>query len=449
MFEKVLIANRGEIAVRVIRACRAMGIKTVAVYSTADRQSLHTYLADEAVCIGPAQARDSYLNIPAIITAAKGTGADAIHPGYGFLSENSTFAKMCRENDIAFIGPTPEVIDRMGNKSQARRTMMDAGVPVVPGTKKGIHDVGEALEQARKIGWPIMIKASSGGGGKGMRVSESEEDFADMFNIAQRESVNAFADNTMYLERAVQNPRHVEVQIIADNHGNVVALGERDCSVQRNHQKMIEESPSPALDEELRARMMDDAVKAARAVGYTSAGTIEFLLDDDRNYYFMEMNTRIQVEHCVTEMVTHTDLVGEMIRVAAGEVLSFSQDDIQLHGHAIECRINAEMPEKNFMPSPGTISQTHLPGGNGVRVDTAAYDGFEITPYYDSMIAKVIVLGRNRTEAIAKMCTALEEMVVVGVQTNLDFQYSILENETFCAGEANTSFIERFLAGEV
>ena len=349
MFEKVLIANRGEIAVRVIRACRAMGIKTVAVYSTADRQSLHTYLADEAVCIGPAQARDSYLNIPAIITAAKGTGADAIHPGYGFLSENSTFAKMCRENDITFIGPTPEVIDRMGNKSQARRTMMDAGVPVVPGTKKGIHDVGEALEQARKIGWPIMIKASSGGGGKGMRVSESEEDFADMFNIAQRESVNAFADNTMYLERAVQNPRHVEVQIIADNHGNVVALGERDCSVQRNHQKMIEESPSPALDEELRARMMDDAVKAARAVGYTSAGTIEFLLDDDRNYYFMEMNTRIQVEHCVTEMVTHTDLVGEMIRVAAGEVLSFSQDDIQLHGHAIECRINAEMPEKNFM----------------------------------------------------------------------------------------------------
>ena len=449
MFEKVLIANRGEIAVRVIRACRAMGIKTVAVYSTADRQSLHTYLADEAVCIGPAQARDSYLNIPAIITAAKGTGADAIHPGYGFLSENSTFAKMCRENDITFIGPTPEVIDRMGNKSQARRTMMDAGVPVVPGTKKGIHDVGEALEQARKIGWPIMIKASSGGGGKGMRVSESEEDFADMFNIAQRESVNAFADNTMYLERAVQNPRHVEVQIIADNHGNVVALGERDCSVQRNHQKMIEESPSPALDEELRARMMDDAVKAARAVGYTSAGTIEFLLDDDRNYYFMEMNTRIQVEHCVTEMVTHTDLVGEMIRVAAGEVLSFSQDDIQLHGHAIECRINAEMPEKNFMPSPGTISQTHLPGGNGVRVDTAAYDGFEITPYYDSMIAKVIVLGRNRTEAIANMRTALEEMVVVGVQTNLDFQYSILENETFCAGKANTSFIERFLAGEV
>ena len=325
MFNKILIANRGEIAVRIIRACRAMGIKTVAVYSTADRQALHTYLADEAVCIGPAPARDSYLNTTAILAAAQGTGADAIHPGYGFLSENSTFAKLCRDNDIVFIGPTPEVIDRMGNKSQARRTMMDAGVPVVPGTKKGIHDVDVALEQARTIGWPIMIKASSGGGGKGMRVSESEEDFADMFNIAQRESVNAFGDNTMYLERAVQNPRHVEVQIIADNHGNVVALGERDCSVQRNHQKMIEESPSPLLDadEDLRRRMMDDAVKAARAVGYTSAGTIEFLMDAERNYYFMEMNTRIQVEHCVTEMVTHTDLVGEMIRVAAGEPLSF------------------------------------------------------------------------------------------------------------------------------
>ena len=431
MFNKILIANRGEIAVRIIRACRAMGIKTVAVYSTADRQALHTYLADEAVCIGPAPARDSYLNTTAILAAAQGTGADAIHPGYGFLSENSTFAKLCRDNDIVFIGPTPEVIDRMGNKSQARRTMMDAGVPVVPGTKKGIHDVDVALEQARTIGWPIMIKASSGGGGKGMRVSESKEDFADMFNIAQRESVNAFGDNTMYLERAVQNPRHVEVQIIADNHGNVVALGERDCSVQRNHQKMIEESPSPLLDadEGLRRRMMDDAVKAARAVGYTSAGTIEFLMDTERNYYFMEMNTRIQAEHCVTEMVTHTD--------------------ITLSGHAIECRINAETPERNFMPSPGTISQMHLPGGNGVRVDTAAYDGFEISPYYDSMIAKIIVQGRNRTEAIAKMRTALEEMVVVGVNTNLDFQYAIMENETFRAGLADTGFIEQFLAGEV
>ncbi|WP_251178010.1 acetyl-CoA carboxylase biotin carboxylase subunit [Adlercreutzia agrestimuris] len=449
MFNKVLIANRGEIAVRIIRACRAMNIKTVAVYSTADKQALHTYLADEAVCIGPAPARDSYLNTTAILTAAKGTGADAIHPGYGFLSENATFAKMCRDNGITFIGPTPEVIDRMGNKSAARRTMMEAGVPVVPGTKKGIHDVERAIIEARGIGWPIMIKASSGGGGKGMRVSESEEDFFDQFNIAQRESVNAFGDNTMYLERCVRNPRHVEVQIIADNHGNIVAMGERDCSVQRNHQKMIEESPSPLLDDELRAQMMDDAVKAARAVGYTSAGTIEFLMDENRNYYFMEMNTRIQVEHCVTEMVTHRDLMGEMIRVAAGDPLSFTQNDIVLQGHAIECRINAEMPERNFMPSPGVISQMHLPGGMGVRVDTAAYDGFEISPYYDSMIAKIIVRGRDRTEAIAKMRTALEEMVIVGVDTNLDFQFAIMENETFREGKADTSFIERFLKGEV
>ncbi len=449
MFSKVLIANRGEIAVRVIRACRAMGIKTVAVYSTADRTSLHVYLADEAVCIGPAPARDSYLNTTAILAAAKMTEADAIHPGYGFLSENSTFARMCRDAGIAFIGPAPEVIDRMGNKSAARRTMMEAGVPVVPGTRKGLHDVDLAMEQAREIGWPIMIKASSGGGGKGMRVSESEADFVEQFAIAQRESANAFGDNTMYLERYVMNPRHVEVQIIADNHGHVVALGERDCSIQRNHQKMIEESPSPLLDEEMRQHMMDDAVKAARAVGYTSAGTIEFLVDENRNYYFMEMNTRIQVEHCVTEMVTHTDLVGEMIRVAAGEDLSFTQDDIRIEGHAIECRINAEVPEKNFMPSPGTISQMHLPGGNGVRVDTAAYDGFAISPYYDSMIAKIIVHGRDRREAIAKMSTAIEEMVVVGVGTNLDFQYAILNNETFKEGRADTSFIEKFLRGEV
>ena len=449
MFSKVLIANRGEIAVRVIRACRAMGIKTVAVYSTADRTSLHVYLADEAVCIGPAPARDSYLNTTAILAAAKMTEADAIHPGYGFLSENSTFARMCRDAGIAFIGPAPEVIDRMGNKSAARRTMMEAGVPVVPGTRKGLHDVDLAMEQAREIGWPIMIKASSGGGGKGMRVSESEADFVEQFAIAQRESANAFGDNTMYLERCVMNPRHVEVQIIADNHGHVVALGERDCSIQRNHQKMIEESPSPLLDEEMRQHMMDDAVKAARAVGYTSAGTIEFLVDENRNYYFMEMNTRIQVEHCVTEMVTHTDLVGEMIRVAAGEDLSFTQDDIRIEGHAIECRINAEVPEKNFMPSPGTISQMHLPGGNGVRVDTAAYDGFAISPYYDSMIAKIIVHGRNRREAIAKMSTAIEEMVVVGVGTNLDFQYAILNNETFKEGRADTSFIEKILRGEV
>ncbi len=451
MFKKVLIANRGEVALRVMRACKELGVKTVAVYSTEDENTYPVQYADEKVCIGPAQATKSYLVMSNIIAAATITGADAIHPGYGFLAENADFARACADNDLVFIGPSAECIERMGDKSSARETMKACGVPTVPGSDGCIDTVEEARRFAESVGYPVLIKATAGGGGKGMRVSESEEDFADMFNIAQRESVNAFGDNTMYLERAVQNPRHVEVQIIADNHGNVVALGERDCSVQRNHQKMIEESPSPLLDadEGLRRRMMDDAVKAARAVGYTSAGTIEFLMDTERNYYFMEMNTRIQVEHCVTEMVTHTDLVGEMIRVAAGEPLSFSQDDIVLRGHAIECRINAETPEKNFMPSPGTISQMHLPGGNGVRVDTAAYDGFEISPYYDSMIAKIIVQGRNRTEAIAKMRTALEEMVVVGVNTNLDFQYAIMENETFRAGLADTGFIEQFLAGEV
>lgn len=448
MFDKILIANRGEIAVRIIRACRSMGIKTIAVYSTADRHALHVYLADEAVCIGPPAPRDSYLNIAAIISAAKGCGAQAIHPGYGFLSENSTFAKLCRENGLVFIGPSPEVIDRMGNKSAARRTMMKAGVPVVPGTKRALHEADEALAAARDIGWPIMIKASSGGGGKGMRVSESEDDFAEMFAIAQRESVNAFGDNSMYLERAIVNPRHIEVQIIADSHGNVISLGDRDCSVQRSHQKMIEESPSPFIDNNVRQRLFDDAVRAAQAVGYVNAGTIEFLVDEDRNYYFMEMNTRVQVEHPVTEMITQVDLVREMIRVAAGEKLSLSQDRVYMHGHAIECRINAEEPEKGFLPSPGKIEQMHLPGGNGVRVDSATYDGFEVTPYYDSMIAKIIVQAQDRTEAIEKMSTALDEMVIIGVKTNLDFQYAILQNETFRAGGADTGFIERFMKGE-
>ena len=442
MFDKILIANRGEIAVRIIRSCRAMGIKTVAVYSTADRNSLPVYLADESICIGPAPVRDSYLNIPAILAAARGTGAQAIHPGYGFLSENSAFAKQCRENGIVFIGPTPEILDRMGNKSQARKTMMEAGVPVVPGTKEPVHRADEALELAREIGWPIMIKASSGGGGKGMRVSESEEDFAEQFGIAQRESASAFGDNTMYLERQIKNTRHVEVQIIADAHGSVVALGERDCSVQRNHQKMIEESPSPAINDEVRAQMMETAIRVARTVGYNSAGTVEFLLDDNMDFYFMEMNTRIQVEHGVTEMLTGVDLVQEMIRVAAGEPLSFKQEDIEPRGHAIECRINAERPERNFLPSPGTITRMHLPGGNGVRVDTAAFDGCTVPPYYDSLIAKIIVQGHDRDEAIAKMRTALEELVVVGVSTNIDFQYSIMSNETFTSGQADTSFID-------
>lgn len=447
MFNKVLIANRGEIAVRIIRACRVLGVKTVAVYSSADADALHVQLADEAVCIGPAQSAKSYLNQAAIIGAAQITHADAIHPGYGFLSENADFVRACLDNDITFIGPKPECIDSMGNKSAARSTMMAAGVPVVPGTKRGLHTVEEALEEARKIEWPIMIKASSGGGGKGMRVSYSEDDFEEMFKIAQLESVNGFSDDTMYLERCVLNPRHIEVQVIADDYGNVVALGERDCSVQRNHQKMIEESPSPLLagNDELRQRLMADAVKAAQAVGYNSAGTIEFLMDDQLNYYFMEMNTRIQVEHCVTEMVTGIDLLAEMIRTAAGEKLSFTQDDVSLRGHAIECRINAEQPAKNFMPCPGKITKLHLPGGEGVRVDTCCYGGYTVSPYYDSMIAKVIVHGRDRANAIAKMKAALGELTIEGIESNTAFQLEIMGDETFNAGKADTGFIAAFL----
>ena len=448
MFRRVLIANRGEIAVRIIRACRELEIETVAVYSAADRDALHVQLATRAVCIGPARAAESYLNQAAILTAAVETGCDAVHPGYGFLSENPDFADLCAKCGLKFIGPSGDVIRQMGSKAAAKALMRRSGVPVVPGSE-GAVDLEEARRVADEVGYPVLVKASAGGGGRGMRRVDRPEDLPALFQAAQSEAVACFGNGELYVEKLILHPRHIEFQILADSQGNVIHLGERDCSIQRKNQKLIEESPSRALTPQLREEMGQAAVRAARAAHYESAGTIEFVLDEDGRFYFIEMNTRIQVEHCVTEMVTHTDLVGEMIRVAAGEVLSFSQDDIQLHGHAIECRINAEMPEKNFMPSPGTISQTHLPGGNGVRVDTAAYDGFEITPYYDSMIAKVIVLGRNRTEAIAKMRTALEEMVVVGVQTNLDFQYSILENETFCAGGANTSFIERFLAGEV
>lgn len=449
MFKRILIANRGEIAVRVFRACREMDIEPVVVYSQADADALHVQLAERAYCIGPARSADSYLNVDAILTVAQATGCDAIHPGYGFLSENAEFADACEAAGITFIGPSGDVIRAMGNKAAARKLMQQAGVPVVPGSDGAVDTAEQAKALADSIGYPVLIKASAGGGGRGMRRVYDPEQLIPLFEEARSESVACFGSGEMYLEKLIVNPRHIEFQIMADGQGNVIQLGDRDCSIQRRNQKLLEESPSKALTPALREQMGQAAVAAARAAHYVNAGTIEFVLDQEGHFYFIEMNTRIQVEHCVTEMVTHTDLVGEMIRVAAGEVLSFSQDDIQLHGHAIECRINAEMPEKNFMPSPGTISQTHLPGGNGVRVDTAAYDGFEITPYYDSMIAKVIVLGRNRTEAIAKMRTALEEMVVVGVQTNLDFQYSILENETFCAGEANTSFIERFLAGEV
>ena len=441
MFRKILIANRGEIAVRIIRACREMGIATVAVYSEADREALHTQLADEAVCIGPVAATDSYLNMEQILSACIATKADAIHPGFGFLSENSRFVEMCEKCNITFIGPTAEMMDKMGNKSQARLTMIEAGVPVVPGTKEPVYDAKRGAAMAEDIGYPVMIKASSGGGGKGMRIAFGPDDFEENFQVAQLESVRGFGDNTMYIEKYVQEPRHIEFQIMADKFGNVVQFGERDCSIQRNHQKMIEESPSVALTPELRRRMGDAAVRAAKAVHYESAGTIEFLLDKDKNFYFMEMNTRIQVEHPVTEMVSGVDLMKEMIRVAAGEPLSVRQEEVHLQGHAIECRINAEDPDHHFRPCPGVIKEIHLPGGNGVRIDTVAYNGYEIPPFYDSMIAKVIVHGRTRQEAIDKMRSTLGELIIDGVTTNVDFQYEILDNEDFQAGEITTDFI--------
>lgn len=443
MFRKILIANRGEIAVRIIRACRELGIKTVAVYSEADREALHTQLADEAVCIGPAPAAQSYLNMESILSACIATKADAIHPGFGFLSENSRFVELCEKCNITFIGPSAKMIDKMGNKSEARKTMMEAGVPVVPGTKEPVYDAKKGMELAEQIGYPVMIKASSGGGGKGMRVSEGPEDFEENFKVAQLESVRGFADNTMYIEKYVQDPRHIEFQIIADKFGNVVQLGERDCSIQRHHQKVIEESPSVVLTPELREKMGDAAVRAAKAVGYESAGTIEFLLDRNKNFYFMEMNTRIQVEHPVTEMVSGVDLIKEMISIAQGNPLSVKQEDIQFRGHAMECRINAEDPEHNFRPCPGVIEQVHLPGGNGVRIDTAVYSGYEIPPYYDSMIAKVIVHGRDRQEAIDKMRSTLGELIIDGVTTNVDFQYEILNNEDFQSGDITTDFIPK------
>lgn len=442
MFHKILIANRGEIAVRIIRACREMGIETVAVYSEADKEALHTQLADEAICIGPALAKDSYLNMERIVSATIVTGAEAIHPGFGFLSENSRFVDMCNKCNIAFIGPSAEVIQKVGNKSEARKTMMDAGVPVVPGTKEPVYKAEKALEIAKEIGFPVMIKASSGGGGKGMRVAENAECFISQFETAQRESVAAFADDTMYIEKYIEEPRHIEIQIMADKYGNVVQLGERDCSLQRRHQKMLEESPSCALDDELRRKMGETAVLAAKAAHYEGAGTIEFLLDKNKDFYFMEMNTRIQVEHGVTEMVTGMDLIKEQIQVAAGEKLSVTQDDITLRGHAIECRINAEDPKRKFMPCPGKITQLHIPGGNGIRVDTAVYSDYTIPANYDSMIAKIIVHDKDRISAIRKMRSALGELIVEGIETNVDFQYEILNNEDFLAGNITTQFIE-------
>jgi len=445
MFKKILIANRGEIAVRIIRACREMGIETVAVYSTIDKDAIHTKLADEAVCIGPAPSKDSYLNMEQIISATLATGAEAIHPGFGFLSENSKFVKMCEKCNINFIGPSAELIDKMGNKSEARVTMMKVGIPVTPGSKEAVYDVDRGLELARKIGYPIMIKASAGGGGKGMRVARTEEEFSSQFNTAKKEAENAFSDGTMYLEKYMENPRHIEVQILADKYGNVVHLGERDCSIQRRHQKLIEESPSIAISEELRQKMGEIAVRAAREVGYYNAGTIEFLLDKNKNFYFMEMNTRIQVEHPVTEMVTGIDLIKEQIKIAAGYRLSYKQEDIKINGHAIECRINAEDPEHHFMPSPGMIKTLHFPGGKGVRVESALYSNYEIPPQYDSMILKLIVHDDTRELAISKLRSALGEVIIEGVKTNLDFQYELINHPEFENGEIDTGFVERIL----
>ncbi|WP_455191555.1 acetyl-CoA carboxylase biotin carboxylase subunit [Eubacterium ramulus] len=444
MFQKILIANRGEIAVRIIRACRELGITSVAVYSTADKDALHTQLADEAICIGKAAPADSYLNMERILSAAIASKAEAIHPGFGFLSENAKFAQMCEQCHIAFIGPSAEVIRRMGNKQEARNTMINAKVPVVPGTKEAVYTADYGLKLAEQIGFPVMIKAASGGGGKGMRISRSREDFTENFEVAQTESVNGFADDTMYIEKYIEDPRHIEFQILADKYGNVISLGERDCSIQRRHQKMVEESPSAALDDKLRAQMGEVAVRAAKAANYESAGTIEFLLDKNKKFYFMEMNTRIQVEHPVTEMVTGLDLIKEQIFIAAGEKLQWKQKDIHITGHAIECRLNAENPAKNFMPCPGKIDYLHLPGGNGVRIDSAIYSGYTIPPNYDSMIAKIIVHGKDRQTAIDKMRSALGEINIDGITTNLDYQYDIITHPVFQSGNITTSFIENY-----
>ena len=447
MFDKILIANRGEIAVRIIRACREMGIKTVAVFSEPDREALHTQLADDSVCIGSAKVSDSYLNVTNIISAAVEKKVQAIHPGFGFLSENSTFAAMCEECNIKFIGPSAKVIDALGNKSNARDMMVKAGVPVIPGSDGVIEDTGKAHEVAKKLGYPVMVKASAGGGGKGIRIVRSEEELEEAFESARSETIKAFGDDKMYMEKLVEKARHVEVQVLGDSHGNVIHLGERDCSLQRKNQKVLEEAPCPVLSENVRGKMCNSAVLAAKAAGYQSAGTIEFLYDEaSQEYYFMEMNTRIQVEHPITEMVTGVDIVKEQINIADGKKLSFSQKDIKINGHSIECRINAENPSRNFAPCPGLIDYLLIPaGGLGIRVDTAVYEGYEIPPFYDSMIAKVIVHGNSRKEAISKMKRALYEFIIDGIDTNIEFQNSILNNPDYQKGNFNTSFLESFL----
>jgi len=445
MFRKILIANRGEIAVRIIRACRELGIRTVAVYSTADEDALHTQLADESVCIGPAKASESYLDITRIISAAVITGANAIHPGFGFLSENARFAKVCEESKIKLIGPSSEMMQLMGNKSTARKTMIQAGIPVVPGTEGVLTSAREAVKIAEDIGFPLIIKASNGGGGKGMRVAYAKDEVEFMFNLAQKEAIACFDDKDMYMERYIVDPKHIEFQILADEHGQVVHLGERDCSIQRRHQKFIEEAPSTALNTDLRMQMGEVAVKAAKAIGYSNAGTVEFLLDKDQRFYFMEMNTRIQVEHPITEMITGIDLIKKQIEIAAGLPLKLKQEEVRLAGHSIECRVNAEDTSKGFRPSPGQITSLVLPGGKGIRIDSAIYQGYHVAPYYDSMLAKLIVHGKDRAEAIAKMKSALGEFIVEGIHTNIDLHYDILENPSFVTGEYNTGFIENLL----
>lgn len=446
MIKKVLIANRGEIAVRIIRACREMGISTVAICSDIDKEALHAQLADETVCIGPMSSKDSYLRMDRILSATLATGADAIHPGFGFLSENSKFADLCRKCNITFIGPSAEVIDRMGNKSEARKTMMEAGVPVVPGTKEPVFTPEEGKRIADGMGYPVMIKASAGGGGKGMRIVNTEEEFIHLFETASQEAKNSFGDDTMYIEKYIKGARHIEFQILADNYGNVIHLGERDCSIQRRHQKMIEEAPSLVIDDKLRKLMGDTAVKAAKAARYCNAGTIEFILDQDNNFYFIEMNTRIQVEHGVTEMVTGIDLIREQIKIASGDKLSLTQEEVTISGHSIECRINAENPSKNFMPSPGLVTSLHMPGGNGVRIDSALYAGYKVPAAYDSLIVKLMVHDATRDLAIKKMRGVLGELVIEGIDTNIDFQYQIINHDDFISGKTDTGFVERILS---
>ncbi len=444
MFKKILIANRGEIALRIIRACHELGVKTVAVYSTADEYSLHVKFADEAVCIGPPPSVESYLNIPRIITAAEITNADAIHPGYGFLAENADFSRICSENEFTFIGPAAEIINAMGNKAQAKETMKKAGVPVIPGSDGILENSTAAMKLAEEIGYPVMVKASAGGGGKGMRLVKEPKDMVKAFNTASNEAENAFNNSDIYLEKFVENPRHIEIQIIGDIHGNCIHLGERECSIQRKHQKLVEESPSPFVNEELRQKMGEMAIRGAKSVNYVGVGTIEFLVDKDHHYYFMEMNTRIQVEHTITEMVTGVDLIKQQIRMYAGEKYPENYQNFKMRGHSIECRINAEDPEKNFMPFPATITSLHYPGGKGVRIDSHAYAGYEIPRYYDSMIGKLIVFARSRERAIVRMQRALEETIIEGPKTTIPFHLAIMKNEKYKSGDFDTSFLESF-----